>query len=498
MSVTDLARVSTDDASRRPRGVPEERAGSLTDADIDALLDAALAELDAEEAAAAARAARGAFHTVQDLLSYLPRPEIRDDLAQADSGQLIDLISCLERSQSMLAALQAEAEVHFRDRQLEQQDREKVSRRDRGRGIADQIALARKISPKVASDQLALHRVLVETLPCTLGALREGEISELASRRVAQAVLVLDDEDRAAVDQEIADELPTVTATRAGRIARARADEKDAQAAVKRHARAVNDRCVSIRPAPDAMVYVSALLPVHQGVSVFAALDQAASAQRSAPGGDPRTRGQIMADTFVERATGQSVADGVPIEIELVMTDATLLGGADDTARIGDQLIPGAIARHLALMTDGDAPDEDRAPGDFRRWIRRLYADEPDGVVSRADARRRLFSGENRRLLKLRDQHCRTPYCDAPIRHIDHVVPYALGGETVLKNGVGHCARYNLAKELPGWKSEVTSGGGLTITTPTGHQYRSSPPRMRQRATGTKPPGSSPPDTGRK
>ena len=38
--------------------------------------------------------------------------------------------------------------------------------------------------------------------------------------------------------------------------------------------RAEADRMVSIRPAPDTMTYVTALLPVAQGVGVYAALNR--------------------------------------------------------------------------------------------------------------------------------------------------------------------------------------------------------------------------------
>jgi hypothetical protein len=50
----------------------------------------------------------------------------------------------------------------------------------------------------------------------------------------------------------------------------------DAQAVVDCAAKATEDRTVTIRPAPDTMTYVTALLPVAQGVGVYAALNAAA------------------------------------------------------------------------------------------------------------------------------------------------------------------------------------------------------------------------------
>ena len=54
----------------------------------------------------------------------------------------------------------------------------------------------------------------------------------------------------------------------------------DAQAVVDRAARAESDRTVTIRPAPDTMTYVTALLPVAKGVGVYAALNKTAEVRQ--------------------------------------------------------------------------------------------------------------------------------------------------------------------------------------------------------------------------
>ena len=80
----------------------------------------------------------------------------------------------------------------------------------------------------------------------------------------------------------------------------------------------------------------------------------------------------------------------------------------------------------------------------------------------------------------LRDQTCRTPYCDAPIRHRDHATPHRRGGPTSADNGLGDCERCNYAKESAGW--EVSAGcdeNGVhtaQFITPTGHCYYSTAP----------------------
>ena len=40
------------------------------------------------------------------------------------------------------------------------------------------------------------------------------------------------------------------------------------------------------------------------------------------------------------------------------------------------------------------------------------------------------------KLIKLRDQTCRNPYCEAPIRHIDHITRHSDGGRPAIMAGV--------------------------------------------------------------
>jgi hypothetical protein len=87
-------------------------------------------------------------------------------------------------------------------------------------------------------------------------------------------------------------------------------------------------------------------------------------------------------------------------------------------------------------------------------------------------------------MLVLRDQACRTPYCDAPIRHADHIRPHRVGGPTSLANAAGLCERCNHAKEAPGWATRVetsadwSSAHRSVVMTPTGHPYPSEAPAL--------------------
>jgi hypothetical protein len=211
------------------------------------------------------------------------------------------------------------------------------------------------------------------------------------------------------------------------------------------------------------MTFLTGLLPVAQGVAVHAALTRHADTRRAA--GDQRGRGQIMADTLVERVTGQASATGVPVEVQLVMSDAALLGRDASAAHLhGYGPVPAPYARTWLADTDADV------------WVRRLYT-RPDGhALVGMDSTRRTFTGGLRKFLITRDQTCRTPWCDAPIRHLDHPTRHAEGGRTTATNAQGLCAACNLAKEAPGWRAHATTAGHVRTRTPTGHRYTSPTP----------------------
>ena len=89
-------------------------------------------------------------------------------------------------------------------------------------------------------------------------------------------------------------------------------------------------------------------------------------------------------------------------------------------------------------------------------------------------------TGSNAGLIGVRDGGlCRDPYCDAPIRHVDHIRPHRAGGPTSFANGRGVCARGNYVREMPGWRVDVVDDGlgrhphTVRTTTPTGHTYTS-------------------------
>lgn len=390
----------------------------------------------------------------------------------------INLINRLEALKAAAAAAQARVTVAFEASQLARQERAGVRRTERGRGIGDQVALARGCPASQGSRHLGFAKAMAE-MPHTLALLTRGEIDEWTATLLVRETAALALDDRKVVDERLcAMRIDTTTGAvtppwaveesprRVEGAARALAAELDPEAAVRRAAKGAGERRVTLRPTPDTMTYLTALLPVAQGVAAWASLRAAAKAAKAV--GDERTESQLMADLAVQRLTGQATADAVPAEIQLVMTPDTLLGTSERPARIGECVIPAQTARDLASRTD--------AP----RWLRRLFTDPITDVVTHLDPRRRRFTKHDARYLETRDQHCRLPRCHGVIADLDHVIRHADGGPSTRTNGQGVCEAHNLVKEIPGWTTHVTDRRPghhtVALTTPTGHTYRSHAP----------------------
>ncbi|WP_231745538.1 HNH endonuclease signature motif containing protein [Arthrobacter sp. EpRS71] len=469
------------------------------------------------------------------------------------SSDLMEQLRVLEEMKSAITALQARVAVAFDLAQRAEQAEAGVPASERGQGVGAQVALARRESPNRGSRLLGLAKALVVEMPHTLAALQSGQLNEWRATLLVKETACLSVEDRAAVDEELAADAGTFEGKGDRAIVaavKAAAYRRDPRSVAGRAARAAAERTVSLRPAPDTMTYLTALLPVAQGVAVYAALSRAADSARSIGGtgsggasgsgdvsgsGAVATRGQVMADTLVDRITG-TPGGFSGINLDVVMTDRTLFQGDSEPARLkGYGIVPaewgrkllglgqaansrppansgqansgradaGRVNTGLANTDSGPAnpshlqtaqePSKagqeapEAADPEFDVWLRRLYTAPGTGELLGTDSKARLFTGRLRRFIETRDDTCRAPYCDAPIRHIDHVVPWRAGGETSLANGVGLCEACNHTKEHPGWTTRTLHGGThagahgvhtLEITTPTGHTYLSKAPPL--------------------
>ena len=388
----------------------------------------------------------------------------------ADEAALIDRITWLEQAKSAAAAGQARAAAALDAKRRAEQAAAGVPRAKQGRGVAGEVALARRDSPARGGRHLGFAKALVHEMPHTLAALAGGALSEWRATLIVRESACLDVADRRLLDAELCadpSKLDGMGDARISAAAKEIACRLDVGAVVDRAAKAACDRTVTIRPAPDTMTYVTALLPVATGVGVYAALKRAADTTF-----DDRSRGQVMADTLVERVTGRPAGEPASVALNLVMSDQALWG-ADNAPAVLDGYgpIPASVAHRLVR----DAVADERSVA----TLRRLYRDPKSASLVAMESRSRFFPKGLAGFIGVRDRTCRTPYCDAPIRHRDHATPHNRGGPTSATNGLGTCERCNYTKEAPGWRVTAADENGVhtaEFVTPTGASYRSTAP----------------------
>ncbi|MGO1834448.1 MAG: DUF222 domain-containing protein, partial [Actinomycetaceae bacterium] len=203
--------------------------------------------------------------------------------------------------------------------------------------------------------------------------------------------------------------------------ARALALELDQSHALRRAEAEIKKRRVTVRPAPGDMAYLTAYVPMVQAVRAFATLHAQSMTLINSGQADGRTRDQISADLLLRRLTDTTAtAPGDTttgsrgdVALTIVMTDQTLTGSSDRPAWLpGHGPLAATIARHHVAEA-------------ARVFYRRLWTDPAAGGLVATESRAREFTGQLRQLIFLRDDVCASPYCNAPIRHIDHATPHA-------------------------------------------------------------------------
>ena len=389
-----------------------------------------------------------------------------------DEAELIGRIAELERLKSAAAAGQARAAAALDERRRAGEAAQGVPAAKRGRGLASEVALARRDSPSRGNRHLGFAKALVHEMPHTLAALECGALSEWRATLIVRESACLSVADRRALDTEMCADVSSLDGKGDSRITAAAKEiacQLDVQAVVDRAAKAEADRTVSIRPAPDTMTYVTALLPVKQGVSVYAALKRAADTTF-----DDRSRGQVMADTLVERVTGRPADTPEPVAVNLVMSDQTLLGGDNTPALVdGYGPIPAEVARQLVHGAATDARSKAHCGG-----CTAIPSPEPWWRWSRG------------RVASPRVWRCSSDSATEPVEHriamrrfgiVIMPCPRSRGGPTHALNGLGMCAHCNFVKESSGWQVSPSEENGVhtaEFVTPTGAHYRSTAPPL--------------------
>ena len=127
-----------------------------------------------------------------------------EEQGDSTTPSCIDLIRALEELKCAAEGAQAEATAAFDRSQRAAAARRGVPQERQGRGIPEQVALARRESPHRGKRHVGLAKVLPAELPCAYEAFRAGRVSEWKVSLLARETACLSLEHRMLVDEAIA------------------------------------------------------------------------------------------------------------------------------------------------------------------------------------------------------------------------------------------------------------------------------------------------------
>ena len=454
------------------------------------------------------------------------------EFSEEDLAELDEVAHAAERITPALGAMEVE---NVRNQARAGAIAERVSRRQSA-SVRSQEMVYRSVAAELAGVTFTTDRSMqaqitqavewVECYPATLAAWEAGRITRGHATAVLRCGTVLPRDARAEFDAAAAELCVGQPVGRLKDRLDHLAQELHPRTLAERHAKAREERRVSVTPLRDGMSELVATIPTLLAEGISDRLTEQASSiidARNAPpvggagtdagseedAGEPdcRTRDQVRADVFCDMlltasplvdptidGDGNGTLGTIRAKVQVVVPALTLLGRDDDPANdtatadlVGSAPIDPATARALA--------------GAISSW-ERLVVHPVSGQVLFTDSYRRTASMA--RLLRARDRHCRFPGCRRPaIRcELDHTFDYALGGPTDVRNLCHLCQRHHSMKQFTSWGVRQLGGGVLEWTSPTGRVYIDHPPaplvRFMPSGGGAPPPdgggGASPPD----
>src|SRR3989449_3110946 len=298
------------------------------------------------------------------------------------------------------------------------------------------------LTDKVASDRINVGQHLAE-MPMSVDYLRDGEIgySHLTVlARTAEAVGKRFDE------REL---LPMALELTPGKFYykslhyRHSVDPK--AYAEEQNEHEVNHH-LSLSTAESGHLLINGVLDPVGGAAVRTALEPLA--QKSGAH-DDRLLPQRYADALVELASA-----GKPANLQVTATIETLKG------------LAGAAAGEMEFSLPISSTSVQRMACDCS--VTRVLLSQESMTID-VGRSKRVISNSLRKVLKIRDGHCRWPGCERPASWCDghHLVHWIHGGETNLGNLVLLCRRHHRMVHEGGWQLIKTEDQQIVVIAPT-------------------------------
>jgi hypothetical protein len=346
------------------------------------------------------------------------------------------------------------------------------------RALRAELAARMMLSEQAMESLMGYARIIVNDLPATLNALKNGQLTERHAKVLADESIGLDAAERARLEEELLPFGETLTVSKFTRKARTTREHIQTRTLNERHATAVAEREIMAIPGRDGMGWLNAHIPGQEMVAIFSRVDKIA---RSID--DPtRTLQQIRADVYVNLLLDEGAvlppADGedgyreptlhrgVRPDVHVTVPALSLLGKSEVPATLDGF---GPISCDVAKQLVGSATG----------WFRILTHPET-GVALSYGRDRYEVPAELKRYLRARDETCRFVGCNraAYSCDIDHTIAWQDGGETCATNLAHLCKGHHRLKHHTAWKlqHDPDSPGVLEFTSPVGRKYRTEPP----------------------
>ena len=375
------------------------------------------------------------------------------DVRSLSMGDQLDHIAALEREINRLHAAQLEA-----INALDESARRSPFDPDKDWVIED-LAAALRLSSMTARDRLMFAREM-RRMPRLADLLSRGEVTMMHARVAARETMALQ---RRQVDELLDRVLARAADQTVGQFARSvrRAAVAVGAEPEVRRARALADRRIASRPAPDGMGELYGVLAATDVAAIMTKVDSAARAMTA---DDGRTLEQRRADAFVGFVLGTGIGAGTGTAVTTVINVVTVA----ETTLCGDDDEPAELAGYGPISADHARTMASRGGTTWRAFTADTAGHLLDcGRATRVPPRRLA------EFVRLRDATCRFPGCTHPARtaELDHVVAWARGGRTSAQNLQVLCKRHHHLKHEAGWRVHRRPDGTTTWRSPTGHEY---------------------------
>ncbi|MET3143158.1 UNVERIFIED_ORG: hypothetical protein ABIB19_002748 [Arthrobacter sp. UYEF10] len=397
-----------------------------------------------------------------------------DPLRQQSDGWL-DTLAEATRLQAATAALVVHAAAGFADttQAVASPNAQPQGLIAQDMAVVSEVACVLTVSERTAGALLSEAHELTTTLPLTLAALQDGNISWQHARAMVEETANLDPDGAAALEAHFLDpHAPNpaqgcpageLVPSRFRHKARTWRERHHPDSIEKRHIKSALDRRLEFAPDRDGMAWLSAYLPADQAAGIW---DRTTTAARALQGPhEDRNLSQIRADVAAKWLLG-GTAEHVPSPSALVLVTVpvfALMGLTDEPAMLdGYGPIPASMASRLMAESSSS--------------FHRVLTDPRNGAPLEIGRTSYRIPVSMRRWLRLRDGKCPFPGCSNQSldNEADHLLAWADGGTTGIINLGQPCPKHHRLKHASGWTpTGATTDKPPGWISPTGRQYAS-------------------------